>query len=55
MKRDFTFIDDAVEALVKCCKKKAITDENFDRYNPNPLHLFVLIEYLILGTINQLI
>ena len=40
MKRDFTFIDDAVEALVKCCNKKAITDENFDRYNPNPATSF---------------
>ena len=34
MKRDFTYIDDIVEAVFKCCFKKAEPNKNFDPYNP---------------------
>ena len=36
MKRDFTFIDDAVECIVRCSEKLAIPDPEFDKSSPNP-------------------
>ena len=36
MKRDFTFIDDVVQGIYKCCKKPATSDVAFDYMNPNP-------------------
>lgn len=36
MKRDFTFIDDVVQGIYKCCKKPATSDGAFDYMNPNP-------------------
>ena len=36
MIRDFTFIDDVVEGIFRCCKKPATPYLNFDKLNPNP-------------------
>ena len=36
MQRDFTFIDDVVEALLKCCSKPAFPDPEFKLNNPEP-------------------
>ena len=36
MKRDFTYIDDVVEAIVRCCKKPARANKSFDEFNPDP-------------------
>ena len=36
MERDFTFIDDVVEALRKCCSKPAFPDPDFKLNNPEP-------------------
>ena len=36
MYRDFTYIDDVVEGIIKCCCKPATVDLNVDLYNPNP-------------------
>ena len=36
MKRDFTYIDDVVEGIVRCCFKKASIDDNFNPLIPNP-------------------
>ncbi len=36
MIRDFTYIDDIIESLIRLMKKPAITDENFDPIKPNP-------------------
>ena len=36
MSRDFTYIDDVVEALTRCCYKPATYDPSFDCLNPNP-------------------
>ncbi len=36
MKRDFTYIDDIIEGLFKCCLKPATPKVNFDRRNPEP-------------------
>ena len=34
MKRDFTYIDDIVEGVFRCCYKPASINERFDPYNP---------------------
>lgn len=36
MHRDFTFIDDIVEGIIRCCYKPASIDLTFDPLNPNP-------------------
>ncbi len=36
MMRDFTYIDDVVEVICRCCEKPAFKDESFDSKNPNP-------------------
>ncbi len=36
MTRDFTYIDDVVEGVFRCCYKPAIPDLNFDAFSPNP-------------------
>jgi len=40
MSRDFTYIDDVVNAIKDCCFKNAFVDENFDLKNPNPSSSF---------------
>ena len=40
MLRDFTFIDDVVEAVLKCCYKPATSNDNFDKLNPDPSSSF---------------
>ena len=36
MKRDFTYIDDIVDGIIKCCFKPATINSEFDRLNPDP-------------------
>ncbi len=36
MKRDFTYIDDIVEGIVRCCYKPATPNSDFDPLNPDP-------------------
>ena len=36
MQRDFTYIDDIVEGVVRCCAKPATADDQFDARNPDP-------------------
>tara|TARA_B100000131_G_C18110259_1_gene609363 strand:+ start:700 stop:1737 length:1038 start_codon:yes stop_codon:yes gene_type:complete len=36
MKRDFTYIDDVAEAIIRCSQKPATANSNFDFYNPDP-------------------
>jgi len=36
MQRDFTYIDDVVEGIIRCCFKKASIDEDFNPRIPNP-------------------
>ena len=36
MERDFTYIDDIVEGVFRCCYKPAIADGNFNSINPVP-------------------
>ncbi len=34
--RDFTYIEDIVDAIINCCYKPACLDKKFDSFNPNP-------------------
>ena len=36
MQRDFTYIDDIVEAVMRCCDKPATANPNFDPSQPDP-------------------
>ena len=36
MQRDFTYIDDVVEGIIRCCFKKASVDKEFNSLTPNP-------------------
>ena len=36
MQRDFTYIDDIVEGVVRCCDKPAMPDPEFDPLQPDP-------------------
>ncbi|WP_269616626.1 NAD-dependent epimerase/dehydratase family protein [Prochlorococcus marinus] len=36
MQRDFTYIDDVVEGIIRCCFKKASIDDHFNPLIPNP-------------------
>ena len=36
MQRDFTYIDDVVEGIIRCCFKKASIDDDFNPLTPNP-------------------
>ena len=40
MKRDFTFIDDAVESIIRCSVKLPSFDYKFDKSQPNPSSSF---------------
>ena len=36
MRRDFTYIDDIVEGIFRCCFKPATPNKEFDAFNPDP-------------------
>ena len=40
MKRDFTYIDDIVEGVFRCCSKPAIINDEFDALNPDKTSSF---------------
>ena len=40
MQRDFTYIDDVVEAIIKCCYKPATSNSTFNYIDPNPSSSF---------------
>ena len=40
MMRDFTYIDDVIEVICRCCQKPATKDINFDSSNPDPSSSF---------------
>ena len=52
MERDFTYIDDVVESIYKCCFKPAIPDLNFEKSNPNPATSFAPYRILNIGNKN---
>ena len=36
MERDFTFVDDIIESIIRVIKKIPISNQSFDRQNPDP-------------------
>ena len=36
MQRDFTYIDDIIEGIVRCCDKPATANSDFDPLQPDP-------------------
>ena len=53
MARDFTYIDDVVEATIRCAIKPAVEDENFNKLAPNPSTSFAPYKILNIGIIEQ--
>ena len=49
MKRDFTFIDDIVEGIIRCSNKPAKPDNKFNRSDPNPSTSFAPFRIFNLG------
>ena len=52
MKRDFTYIDDVVEGIYRCCLKPATPNENFDYLNPDGSSSFAPHRIFNLGNSN---
>ncbi len=52
MSRDFTFIDDVIESIMRCCLKKAEIDTNFDKSNPLPSSSFAPYRIFNIGNSN---
>ena len=49
MKRDFTYIDDVVEGIFRCCYKQSSVDKNFDFLKPNPSTSFAPFRVFNIG------
>ena len=49
MKRDFTYIDDIVEGVFRCCYKPAYCDRNFNYLNPNQSSSFAPFRIFNIG------
>ncbi len=49
MQRDFTYIDDVVEGIIRCCFKRAIIDNNFNPLIPNSSTSFAPYRIFNLG------
>tara|TARA_B100000579_G_C22847926_1_gene865556 strand:- start:5318 stop:6343 length:1026 start_codon:yes stop_codon:yes gene_type:complete len=49
MKRDFTYIDDIVEGIYRCCYKPACVDKEFDALNPNKCTSFAPFRIFNIG------
>ena len=49
MKRDFTYIDDIVEGIYRCCYKPAYADNEFNYLNPNQCTSFAPFRIFNIG------
>ena len=49
MKRDFTYIDDIVEGIFRCCYKPACIDKDFDNSHPNSYTSFAPFRVFNIG------
>ena len=54
MKRDFTYIDDIVESIFRCCFKPAIPDKEFNFYNPDSSKSFAPYRIFNVGNSNAI-
>ena len=53
MKRDFTYIDDIIEGVYRCCLKPATYDEKFDPFSPNPSSSYAPHRIFNIGSSNS--
>ena len=49
MKRDFTYIDDVIEGVIRCCDKPASPNPSFDRRYPDPSTSYAPYRILNIG------
>ena len=49
MSRDFTYIDDVIESIYRCCFKPATIDNNFNSLTPNPSSSFAPFRVFNIG------
>ena len=49
MRRDFTYVDDVVEGIIRCSNKPALPDQKFNRKEPNPSSSFAPYRIFNLG------
>ena len=54
MKRDFTYIDDVVESIYRCCKKPALPNNKFDSFNPDQSSSFAPFRIFNVGNSNSI-
>jgi len=54
MKRDFTFITDIVEGVIRCCDKPATQNRSFDSKNPDPATSFAPHRIFNIGNSNPI-
>ena len=54
MFRDFTYIDDVIEFLIRIIPKKIIPDPSFNEYKPNPSSSFACHEIFNVGNSNPI-
>ena len=54
MIRDFTFIDDIIESLIRVINKPATADINFKRKSPNPARSWVPFRIFNIGNSNPI-
>ena len=54
MRRDFTYIDDIVEGVYRCCYKPAYIDKSFDALNPKQFSSFAPFRIFNIGNSNPI-
>tara|TARA_B100000212_G_scaffold317287_1_gene272834 strand:+ start:33856 stop:34899 length:1044 start_codon:yes stop_codon:yes gene_type:complete len=54
MQRDFTYIDDIVEGIARCCEKPAIKNKNFNTFEPDKSTSFAPFRIFNIGNNNPL-
>ena len=53
MSRDFTYINDIIEGIYKCCLKPATPNKDFDYLNPDPASSNAPYRIFNMGITNQ--
>ena len=54
MSRDFTYIDDVIESIIRLINKPAKEDLNFDKFSPNPSTSWASHQILNIGNSNSI-
>ncbi len=54
MSRDFTYIDDVIEIIYRCCLKVATKNDNFNHFDPDPSESFAPYKVFNVGSNNPI-